>query len=194
MYRAFIIGKQFYLRGIEKEDITGDMANWPNDPEITHYMVMGCVPNSGPIYCSWDSPEEEYERLKKSKNDVVFAIIDKESDNMIGLIGLYEINWIAQHAELRITIGEKEFLGKGIGTDVTIEVVKYGFEKLNLHKIYLGVNASDKRANKCYRKAGFVYEGKIRDYHYRNGRYYDANLYSILKEEFCNKSKNPSSK
>jgi len=124
---------------------------------------------------------------------VIESTANSPTANDTCFIGLYDINWIAQNAELRIAIGEKEFLGKGVGTDVTIELVKYGFEKLNLHKIYLGVNASDKRANKCYQKVGFVYEGKIRDYHYRNGRYYDANLYSILKKEFYNKSKNRSS-
>ena len=53
----------------------------------------------------------------------------------------------------------------------------------------LGVNASDERANKCYKKAGFVFEGTIRDYHFRNGQYYNANLYSILEDEYFNKSK-----
>ncbi|GAI08975.1 unnamed protein product, partial [marine sediment metagenome] len=75
-------------------------------------------------------------------------------------------------------------LKKGIGTDVAKAVVKYAFEKLNLHKVYLGVNAEDERANKCYKKAGFIHEGTHRDYIFRNGRYYHANLYSILEEEF----------
>lgn len=189
MYKPFIVSKRFYLRGIEEKDLTGNMANWANDSEITHYMIMGCLPNSGPIYCSWMSPQEEYERLRKSKHDVIFAIIHKESDEMIGIAGIYEINWIVRHGELRIVIGEKKFLSKGIGTEVVKEIVKYGFEKLNLHKIYVGVNASDKRANKCYQKAIFVYEGTIRDYHYRNGKYYNANLYSILKDEFYHNRK-----
>lgn len=189
MYQPFIEGEKFYLRAILKEDLTGNMIKWPNDPEVTQYMVMGCVPGSGSIYCSWDSPEEEYEKLRKSKHDVVFAIIDKKSNKMIGNAGLYEINWLARHAELRIVIGEKQYWGKGIGTDIVRALVKYGFDNLNLNKVHLGCNADDKRANKCYKKAGFVYEGTIRDYHFRNGRYYNANLYSILREEFHGKNK-----
>lgn len=189
MRNPYMTGEKVYLRGIEKEDITGGMANWANDPEITHYMVMGAVPNGGVLYCSWDSPEVEYERMINSKHDVIFAITDKKTDHLIGIIGLYEISWIGRNAELRIVIGEKKFLGKGYGAEATKLVLKYGFEKLNLHKVRLGVNASDERANQCYKKVGFVYEGTMRDYHFRNGRYYNANLYSILEDEFYSKPK-----
>lgn len=187
MNKPFIEGDNFYLRAIKKEDLTGNMANWANDPEVTKFMVMGTVPGSGSIYCSWESLEVEFERLQKSKNDVIFAIIDKKTDEMIGNAGLYEINWLARHAELRIIIGEKKYWGKDLGPKVTAAIVKYGFEKLNLHKIYLGCNADDKRANRCYEKVGFKKEGTIRDYHFRNGKYYNANIYSILRYEFKEK-------
>lgn len=181
--KHFIEGDNFYLRGIVKDDLSGNMVNWVNDVEVTEFMVMGVVPGSGSIYCSWESLEVEFERLQKSKHDVIFAIVDRETDEMIGTVGLYEINWLARHAEFRIVIGEKNYWGTGLGTKVTEVVVKYGFEKLNLHKVYLGCNADDKRANRCYEKVGFIKEGTIRDYHFRNGRYYDANLYSLLRNE-----------
>jgi len=134
------------------------------------------------IYCSWDSTEEEFERLMKSKNDVVFCIIILD-DLPIGIVGLYNINWIDRNAELRIVIGAKDYLGKGYGTEAVGLVVKYGFNDLNLHRIYLGCNASDERANKCYQKAGFKQEGTLKDYHFRNNKYYDANIYSIIRKE-----------
>ena len=189
MYHPFIVGKKLYLRGIEREDLSGNMSQWVNDSEVTKYMVMGLFPNSGVIYCSTRTLEEEYDELLKSKNNVVFAIVDKKSDKMIGIVGLYEINWIARNAELRIVIGEKNFWGKDYGTAAVKLVVEYGFEKLNLNNVYLGVNTEDKRANKCYIKAGFTLEGTLRHYHFRNGKYYDANRYSILRDEYYTKSK-----
>mgnify|MGYP001173869309 CR=1 FL=1 len=184
MHHPYIVGKRLYLRGIEKEDLLGTMFQWPNDPEITHYMVMGAVPNAGSIYCSWNSLEEEYEKLRKSETDIVFAIVDKESDTMIGVIGLYDLSWIPRRAELRIVIGETDFWGKGYGTEATKLVVEYAFEKLNLNKVYLGVNAEHKRAIKVYRTAGFIEEGILRKEQYRNGNYYDVVRLSILREEY----------
>jgi len=183
MRNAFLVGKKLYLRGIEREDLAGNMATWPNDPEVTHYMVMGTIPNSGPIYCSWASPEEEYEKLKKSE-DIVFAIIDKKTDTMIGIEGFYEISWIPRRAELRIIIGEKTYWGKGYGTEATELLVGYGFDKLNLFKVFLGVNAENEKAVKAYTAAGFVEEGTLRKDQYRNGRYYDVIRMSILRDEY----------
>lgn len=182
MKEAFLQIGDTYLREIRRTDLE-IMKQWVNNENITKNMVMGCVPGSSPIYCGWDDVYSDYEKLKQSKNDVAFAICS--IDKPLGIVGLYDINWVARNAEFRIIIGDEAYLEKGIGTSVTREVVKYAFEKLNLHKVHLGVNAEDKRANECYQKVGFVKEGTIRDYNYRNGRYYDANIYSILEDEVC---------
>jgi len=147
-------------------------------------MVMGTFPNSGVIFSSPDSIEVEYKRLLKSRTDVVFAIVDKKTDRAIGITGLYDISWIPRHGDLRIAIGEKKSWGKGYGAEAVELLLGYAFGKLSLNSVQLGVNAEDKRANSCYKRAGFVYEGTRREFVYRNGRYYDANLYSILRSEF----------
>jgi len=153
MKDAFLqVGNNIYLREIRVADLKV-IGQWVNDEDITKNMIMGCVPGSSPIYCGWDNIYSDYEKLKQSKSDVVFAICDL-SNKPLGIVGLYDINWIAHNAEFRIVIGGGEYLGKGIETLATREVVKYAFEKLNLHKVHLGANAEDERANKCYQKVG----------------------------------------
>lgn len=183
MYHPFVVGKKLYLRGLEKKDLTGNYFQWANNPEVTYYMFMGVKPNS------IEQMEEEYNQLIKSNNDVVFAIIDKKTDTHIGNVGLYAINWISRSAEFRIIIGEKEFLGKGYGTEAAELILQYAFEKLNLNKVWLGVNAENLPAVKSYENAGFVREGTLRQEIYRNSKYYDAIRMSILREEYANKKK-----
>ena len=178
MYHPFIEGEKIYLRGLEKSDLTGNMFQWANDPEVTHYMFMGALPNT------IEQLEEEYEQLTKSSKDVVFAIIDKKSDTHIGNVGLYLINYISRVGEFRIIVGEKEYWNKGYGTEATKLAVNYGFERLNLNCIFLGVNAEHLSAIKAYENAGFVKEGTMRQMIYRNGRYYDAVRMSILRDEY----------
>lgn len=178
MYHPFIVGKGIYLRGLEKEDLKRNMFQWANDSEVTYYMFMGAIPNSMELL------EEEYEQIVKSKNDVVFAIVDKKTDVHIGNVGLYTINWISWSGELRIIIGDKEYWNKGYGTEATKLTVQYGFEKLNINKVWLGVNAEHEGAIKAYENAGFVHEGILRQEIYRNGKYYDAVRMSILKDEY----------
>lgn len=178
MYHPFMEGEKIYLRGLERSDLSGNMFQWANDAEVTHYMFTGAMPNT------MEKLQEEYEQLTKSDKDVVFAIIDKKSETHIGNVGLYLINYTSRAGEFRIIIGEKEYWNKGYGTEVTKMVVSYAFERLNLNSIFLGVNAEHIGAIKAYEKAGFVKEGTMRQMIYRNGRYYDAIRMSILREEY----------
>ena len=181
MKSPFIVGKKLYLRGLEKDDLRGNMFRWANDSEVTYYIYTGLMPNSIELM------EEEYNRLIRSDKDVIFAICDKKTDTHIGNVGLYTINWIARSVEYRIIIGEKKFWGKGYGTESARLVIDYGFNKLNLNKIWLGVNAENKAAVKSYKNAGFAHEGVLREEIYRNGKYYDAIRMSILRKEYNGK-------
>jgi len=178
MNHEFLTGQKLYLRGLEKADLTGNMFQWHNDAEVTKYMIAGAVPNTLSVL------EAEYEQLTASPNDVVFAIMDQASDTHIGNIGLYNIRWLVRAAELRIIIGEKTYWGKGYGLEATRLTVGYAFDRLNLNKVFLGVNAAHQAALNCYQRAGFVWEGALRQEIFRNGVYYDAARLSILRHEY----------
>ena len=175
MKAPFITGHRIYLTGINKEDLS-KIVKWVNDSEMTYYLFMGDRPAHIELLT------EQWEKEIKNPNEVAMAIVDKKKDKMIGWSGLYSINWISRSAEYRIFIGEKQYRDRGIGTEVAKLMLNYGFEKLNLNKIWLGVNAAHKGAVHSYEKAGFVKEGMLREEIYRNGKYYDAIRMSILRK------------
>jgi len=178
MYHPFIVGKKVYLRGLEKADLKGDYFQWANDSEVNQYMFMGTKPSC------LENLEEEYDALRKSNTDIVFMIIDKKTDKAIGCTGLHRIEWIGRSTEYRIFIGDKDFWGKNYGSEVAKLMLQYGFDKLNMNKVWLGVNADNPAAVKSYDKAGFVREGVLRQEIYRNSTYYDAIRMSVLREEY----------
>jgi RimJ/RimL family protein N-acetyltransferase len=59
----------------------------------------------------------------------------------------------------------------------------YGFNTLNLHRIFLRVFEGNERGKQAYKKAGFIHEGTMRQAHFRDGRYWDVDLMSILKTD-----------
>ena len=86
-------------------------------------------------------------------------------------------------AEFGIFIGEDLARGKGIGTESTILTIKYGFEELKLHKIFLRVFANNYSAIKAYEKAGFIYEGTAKDdIMLPNGEFQDIVFMSIINK------------
>jgi RimJ/RimL family protein N-acetyltransferase len=166
------------LVGTDKAEFVENMYNYYNDDEVTHYMVYGIRPGN------IEKLQDEYDNYIRGEN-VLFTILDRKKGNVVGFAGLHSINWQARHAEFRIIIGEKSSHGKGIGTVVAKYLVKYAFERLNLNKVWLGVNSENKGAVRCYEKAGFVREGVLRQENYRNSRYYDIIRMSILRSEYA---------
>ena len=125
------------------------------------------------------------EELPKDKSYKKFAI-DIESVGYIGNTGLQVVK-MDNYAEFDIVIHRKEFWGKGYGYDATMTVLKYGFEKLKLHMIYLHTYAYNKRAQGLYKKIGFKKNGIMRESVLYKGRYYDKIIMSMLAKEWKHK-------
>ena len=99
-----------------------------------------------------------FANYQKDKNKKFFTICD--GINPIGFMGLSNISKQNKNADLFIAIGEDDYRGKGIGKIAMKWLINYGFTKLKLHKINLGVIKSNKPAIKLYQSLGFVVEGK----------------------------------
>jgi len=80
----------------------------------------------------------------------------------MGACGLHDISHLYRRCELGIFIGNKKFLGLGYGEDAIRQVVKYGFEYLNMRNIMLRVFEFNERAIACYKKVGFKEMGRRR--------------------------------
>ncbi len=174
----FLDGHLTLLRALEEADLDGPMSQWSNDREVTRMLYRGAYPENRA------SAKAAMDAVAQNPREVELAIIAKASRRHRGVTGIHSMNPIARSAEFRVLIGEKGFWNGGYGTEVTQLMVAYGFEVLNMHKVWLGVTAENLGAVRCYEKVGFVKEGVLRDETYRNSRYYDAVRMSILRPEY----------
>jgi ribosomal-protein-alanine N-acetyltransferase len=174
----FLSGKRLYLRGLTRKDLRGAMFQWNNDRLVTRYLVRGAFPAE--LSCM----EREYDAMLANPREIELAVAAMADDRHVGVVGLHNINPITHAAEFRVLIGESSYWGQGYGTEATRLTLAYGFELLNLHKIFLGVNSEHTAAVRAYEKSGFVREGELRDEIFRNGRYYHAVRMSILEAEY----------
>ena len=125
------------------------------------------------------------ERIEKRKDDGAyrFHLHTLADDKLIGIIGLVP-NETCEDAWLYIAIFEREYLGKGYGTDGMKLIMQYGFLELNLRRISLGLNGYNERALRTYTKVGFQIEGKVRSDVVKDGKRYDGIYMGILREEW----------
>ncbi len=169
-----IKGEKIVLRAFEREDLP-NCVRWFNDPEVVIYYGR-----FRPL--SMAEEEEWYEEQLKDNNQFIFAI--EFEGKHIGNCGFFDIDRPNRQAELIILIGEKDYWDKGLGTDAVNTLVRYGFEQMNFHRVYLKIFEPNGRAIRCYEKCGFVHEGLERESQFRHGRYMDLVVMSILEQEF----------
>jgi RimJ/RimL family protein N-acetyltransferase len=125
-------------------------------------------------------------RLKRTGRYVIFAIVDKETDELIGLINIFDISRVSKKGEIGYWLGKK-YWGKGIMTEAVQLVLKYCFRELRFQKVTARVWHPNIPSAKLLQKCGFKLEGRLRRHTYRNRRWYDDLMFGILKEEFRKK-------
>ena len=177
------IGQRVRLRPMEKEDVPR-FVRWFADPDLRYflsvYKPMGL-----------DQEEQWYEQNLKAGDEQAWSI-DAQSDDLsqgpwvhIGACGFHRIDWRCRCGEVGIAIGPRDYWGHGHGTDALQTLVTWGFGTLNLHRVFLRVFADNARAIRCYEKAGFQLEGRLRQDNYVNGAYRDSLVMGLLREEWA---------
>lgn len=160
------------LRSLQLDD-ANYMMEYINDEEISNNFKFTRYPFPS------DGFKNFIQNSWSDRTNVHYAIEDGE---YAGTISLKNINVIDRTAEYAI-VTRKKFWGTGVAKEATSQIITYGFNTLNLEKIYLNVLSTNIRANKFYEKMGFKFEGTFKHHVFINGIYRDLNWYSIFKEE-----------
>ena len=164
-----------YLRPLQLGDAES-MADWMTDSEVTKDLAIGRFPSS------IESASLFIRNSWTDRKNVHFAITNENKD-YLGSISLKNIDYIDRNAEFAIVL-RKEFWGTSHAYEATQLIIKYGFEKLNLIKIYLNVAGANEKAKRFYERFGFQKEGIFKKHIFVNGKYEDLNWYCIFNETF----------
>ena len=175
-------GEKVKLRAHKKEDIY-KIHEFLNDAELKNiYDTVIAFP------MTLEQVENEYnEDTVEKDGKYSFAIEHIETKKYIGSCIITEVNFISRVAKVGIIIGDREFLGKGFGTDAMKVLIKFIFEQMNMNKVKLELFSHNIRALKSYEKCGFKVEGVLREEGYKNGQYRDLVLMGILRKEWEDK-------
>ena len=127
------------------------------------------------------------DKQNSNRNTIAWTINTKDSNDFIGEAG---INLSAN----RFKLGEiyfnliPEFWSRGYGTEIAQTLIKFGFDKLELHKIEAGVATENLKSIKVLEKAGMTREGLRRQILPIRGVWKDNYHYAIVetdKRDYC---------
>jgi RimJ/RimL family protein N-acetyltransferase len=180
-----IYGEHIRLRAVEHDDLP-TFVKWVNDPDVKQGIG---------VYLPLSMADEEewfnkvHERIPEEHNLVIEVRkpaqdADEVSWMMIGGCGFFNYDGRNRSTEFGIMIGDKSCWNHGYGTETVRLLVQHGFNTLNLNRIYLRVLDNNPRAIRAYEKAGFTYEGRQRQAEFKDGKYVDLLVMSILRDEF----------
>lgn len=129
---------------------------------------------------------EQYINNKAGEKPILtFAV--ETNNKLVGNISLKPQDDIHRHsAELGYWIGEP-YWGNGYATQAIQNIVTYGFQEINLARIFATVMENNQGSMKALTKSGFQLEGISKKGFIKNDRYLDEHRFAILNPEIFNK-------
>ena len=162
------------IRPFTKADIP-DKIRWINDPRVNQFL-------------HYDLPleQEKTERWFESVKDRTdrFDGVILTDGRACGSLGLLNIDRKSQKAELYIAMGEPELGGRGVAGEACRLLLRFAFEDLALHRVYLYTETGNLRAVRLFERLGFRREGLLREEILSHGKLADRYVYGMLREEF----------
>jgi RimJ/RimL family protein N-acetyltransferase len=172
---VFLRGKRTILRPLSESDIPL-LQKWVNDPDVRQFVKR--------VFPATEIDEHEWiESLSKKVGKDIVVMIEVKG-KPIGVMGIHGINWKDRIATTGAMIGEKEYWGKGFGTDAKMALLDYAFNTLNLRKIMSRVHAFNKRSLAYSLHCGYKIEGRLIRQRFSHGRYWDEIILGLFKSQW----------
>jgi RimJ/RimL family protein N-acetyltransferase len=111
-------------------------------------------------------------------------IIERADGSPVGLGAVARPEPENGTAELTLLLGEQDARSQGIGLEAGYMLVRFGFDWMNLRRLFMWVISTNEVVIEGAQRAGFKIEGRLREAEYQNGEYYDKLVLGLLKHEF----------
>jgi RimJ/RimL family protein N-acetyltransferase len=127
-------------------------------------------------------------RQSRQKPRLVFelAVVLKSENKVIGGCGLRIKNLALRESDLGYVL-HRRFWGLGYTTEATRALIRFGFSRLKLHRIWSLCDVKNKASARVLEKSGMKFEGIMSQSYFQNQSWHDMRLYAILDKDLKNK-------
>ncbi|MEF8815154.1 MAG: GNAT family protein [Salinibacter sp.] len=175
------------LRGTQVEFTPLQMENihthfrWNNDPELNR--LDSEVPYEEESFGAFKA---RFERMCEdpAPSHRTFEVHTHDEGTLIGVAYATHISPHSRRAKVGITIGDRDYWGRGYGRDSFELLLSYCFDQLALHRVSAETFEYHTAWRDLVEGMGFAKEGTARDYLRRDGRYWNKGLYALLKTDY----------
>jgi len=163
--------KNFITLTEEEQEL---VRNWRNDENVRKWMYSDAIISS----------KEHVSFITHLQDDTknCYWLVNTKKGEQIGVIDLNKINFKNKNAYLGIYANPDCKL-KGKGSLLIEHVIKLAFEICEFHTLKLEVIDTNKKAISFYKKSGFIEEGRLKEFVFKNGNWNDVIVMGIIKRE-----------
>ena len=167
-----------YLRGFKESD-TEQINRWRNDRAMQALV-------SAPFRYVPEAIEREWVKSKMMENrrDIYLAVCLKSDDTMIGYVSVNNIDYASRTAVGGGVVLDRKYQDGIARHEVGMLVRELVFDQLNINR-YEGRCLREHTTSRIVMEAtGYRLEGYARQAVYKDGRYHDQCVYSLLREDY----------
>ena len=174
-----IRGERVYFTPLQMDNIYQHFE-WNNDPELNR--LDSEIPFQKEPFGEF---KRRFEHMvaHPQPQSIDFEIHDRDG-TLIGVAYITDISHPNRHCIVGITIGDRDYWGKGYGRDALRTVLRYAFNKLDMHRVAAETFEYNTAWRTLVEWADFEKEGTEREYLSREDGYWDKEMYALLEEEY----------
>lgn len=170
-----IKGKICNLRKLKLSD-AGDIFKWRRSRNVQKFFPTNIDKN-------FDKHEKWVKKIIKSKYNKYF-IIEKKNKIKVGVCYLIDINFFHKKAEFGYYLSNKNHYGKGYGLESQFLTINFAFDEMFLNKIICENLENNQKVLNIHKKFGFKLDGVKREEIFKNNKYFDIYLMSLLRKDY----------
>jgi len=176
IHSILIETERLVLRIMQPEDVTGDYADWLNDPAINRYLAG--AGNTQTV----DSCKTYVASFLERDNGALIGIFDQNGLHL-GNLSISTVFWERKIADIGICLGRKEYQGRGLASEALAALIEFCFSELGIHRLHAGIHVGNEPSLNLFKRCGFQVEGVLRDHDTVAGEFTDCYTIGMLESD-----------
>lgn len=174
---------RFELMPMSQLFVNEKYLSWLNNETVNQFLEVRFTPQT------LQTLGDYVNQMQESRDNYLFAIVEKTSGQHIGNIKLGPISKVHNSAPLGLVIGDEDWWGKGVAKEVIQALTNWGFESLGIVKIHAGSYASNLGSIRAFLSCGYEVEGRqVSQVELNSGSREDVVLLGKIRPESANNS------
>ncbi|WP_407313642.1 GNAT family N-acetyltransferase [Desulfosporosinus sp. SB140] len=163
-------GKDISFQALEMNDVQ-EIHNYASDENVSRFIGWQLMKTVNETH----SHIEEMLKRESAGTHLYASIVLKLTQEVIGTAMIFNFDHEANHVEIGYVFHSSHW-GQGYGTEAVALMAEFAFDSLNLHKLHAQVVEANLGSLRVLEKNGFKLEGRLKDYYFIDGSYYDKIL------------------